>query len=487
MDQQLLQALPPSLRERVVALVQGGAQEDIVGASGNSQTSGEVDVEGVIGGALLAGAGVHVVPEWLPRDRLLSAHMQAATMLQAHGREARMGSTGMPAQGLAGAGSSKWENAQVRGDRVMWLPLDGGADDEKQKEPLVGQLLRVVEAMSAMRRSLLSAGLNVGGRMSCQLAAYPGGGARYVRHSDRSAAAPLRRLTAIAYLNPEWDAQVDGGQLAIYREAKTQGGVDDAKIVAPLGGLLVVFDSGLPHEVFPSFAARYALTTWFSCDPALGDHGLLLPRAEAAPAGGDDTPAALQGVPAYLTCSGACLCRGSTGVGGSHPRPGIFVSIVSFCDPETAYTVINLFERAERPDRIRVGIVWQAKAEDVSVHMQPLEGTRWRRYVREIRLDWREATGPCRARHLAASLWAGEAHALQIDSHMRFAAGWDAALLDNLQQAEEIAGHHKAGLAHSPALRECMTGAFFERMPIAAWPHIYDCVRECVEGSRTRC
>lgn len=129
----------------------------------------------------------------------------------------------------------------------------------------------------------------------------------------------------------------------------------------------------------------------------------------------------------------------------------------------------------------------QAKAEDVSVHMQPLEGTRWRRYVREIRLDWREATGPCRARHLAASLWAGEAHALQIDSHMRFAAGWDAALLDNLQQAEEIAGHHKAGLAHSPALRECMTGAFFERMPIAAWPHIYDCVRECVEGSRTRC
>lgn len=160
-------------------------------------STGEVDVEGVIGGALLAGAGVHVVPEWLPRDRLLSAHMQAATMLQAHGREARMGSTGMPAQGLAGAGSSKWENAQVclpsfrrpmrilgtaggtsamrvvpcrgeltdtqlpwqvRGDRVMWLPLDGGADDEKQKEALVGQLLRVVEAMSAMRRSLLSAG-----------------------------------------------------------------------------------------------------------------------------------------------------------------------------------------------------------------------------------------------------------------------------------------------------------------------------------------
>lgn len=56
--------------------------------------------------------------------------------------------------------------------------------------------------------------------------------------------------------------------------------------------------------------------------------------------------------------------------------------------------------------------------------------------VREIRLDYREATGPCKARALAQKLWAGEEFSLQIDAHMRFAPGWDETLIAWLQQAE---------------------------------------------------
>ncbi len=48
----------------------------------------------------------------------------------------------------------------------------------------------------------------MGGRCTFQLACYPGGGARYVRHADRSPSAPTRRVTALFYLNPAWRPEV---------------------------------------------------------------------------------------------------------------------------------------------------------------------------------------------------------------------------------------------------------------------------------------
>lgn len=56
--------------------------------------------------------------------------------------------------------------------------------------------------------------------------------------------------------------------------------------------------------------------------------------------------------------------------------------------------------------------------------------------IREIRVDYREATGPCKARALAQKLWGGEEYYLQLDAHMRFAPGWDEALIKWLRQAE---------------------------------------------------
>ena len=40
-------------------------------------------------------------------------------------------------------------------------------------------------------------------------------------------------------------------------------------------------------------------------------------------------------------------------------KPKIFVSIASFRDSETQYTVKDLFENALFPERIFVGICWQ--------------------------------------------------------------------------------------------------------------------------------
>ena len=70
--------------------------------------------------------------------------------------------------------------------------------------------------------------------------------------------------------------------------------------------------------------------------------------------------------------------------------------------------------------------------------------------VREIRLDYREATGPCKARARAQALWAGEAFCLQLDAHMRFAPGWDAALTGWLKQAEAVRPGSKPVLSTNP-------------------------------------
>jgi SM-20-related protein len=71
-----------------------------------------------------------------------------------------------------------------------------------------------------------------------------------------------RIVSAIAYLNPDWEVERDGGQLRLYLgEADTPPFED----VAPLGGQLVCFMSDrFPHEVLPTLRERLALTGWFT-------------------------------------------------------------------------------------------------------------------------------------------------------------------------------------------------------------------------------
>jgi hypothetical protein len=40
-------------------------------------------------------------------------------------------------------------------------------------------------------------------------------------------------------------------------------------------------------------------------------------------------------------------------------RPRIFVSVVSYRDPEAVHTLEDLFEKAAHPERVFVGVVWQ--------------------------------------------------------------------------------------------------------------------------------
>jgi hypothetical protein len=60
--------------------------------------------------------------------------------------------------------------------------------------------------------------------------------------------------------------------------------------------------------------------------------------------------------------------------------------------------------------------------------------------VRTLTIPHSEAKGPIFARSLAASLYGGERYVLQVDSHMRFRAGWDAYLVDLLEAVRASEG-----------------------------------------------
>lgn len=109
-------------------------------------------------------------------------------MLQQRARAAGM---------VAAVPGQQWSSSTARGDQAAWL--QGPAALEAEGRPA---LAAAVRRLGALQPWLAAQGFDVGGRPSFQLACYPGGGARYVRHRDASASVPYRAVTAILYLNP---------------------------------------------------------------------------------------------------------------------------------------------------------------------------------------------------------------------------------------------------------------------------------------------
>ncbi len=125
-------------------------------------------------------------------------------------------------------------------------------------------------------------------------------------------------------------------------------------------------------------------------------------------------------------------------------KPRIFVQIASYRDPECQWTVKDLFEQALHPERVNVGILWQAdkKADkDCFTEASPRP-----KQTRIIHVKAKESKGVCWARHYAQTLYDDEDYVLMIDSHMRFAKGWDELLIAELRRCPS----HKPLLTHYP-------------------------------------
>jgi hypothetical protein len=114
--------------------------------------------------------------------------------------------------------------------------------------------------------------------------------------------------------------------------------------------------------------------------------------------------------------------------------PSIFVSIASYRDSECPATIRDLFEKAAFPARIRVGVLWQVVPGEDDDCLAIADNVP-REQLRSLTVHASESQGACWARHrIQAELWQGEDYYLQIDSHMRFTAGWDERLIAMLMK-----------------------------------------------------
>ncbi|WJN59865.1 2OG-Fe(II) oxygenase [Pseudomonas sp. SO81] len=133
----------------------------------------------------------------------------------------------------------------IRGDSIQWL--------EQGQSAACDQYL---QAMDELRRALNQAfylGLE---DYESHFALYPPG-AFYQKHLDRFRDDDRRTVSAVYYLNDDWQAE-QGGALRLYPQ-------DGARLdVLPTAGTLVLFISAeLPHEVLPATRERLSLTGWF--------------------------------------------------------------------------------------------------------------------------------------------------------------------------------------------------------------------------------
>lgn len=118
----------------------------------------------------------------------------------------------------------------------------------------------------------------------------------------------------------------------------------------------------------------------------------------------------------------------------------IFLSIAAYCDPVLPFTLRRAVATAARPELLHLAVVDQTGAH-APRPLHPGGSAR----LSTVRIDLRDARGPCWARALAMSLYDGEDWFLQLDSHMDFDPGWDARLV---AQARALGGPGR-GLAIS--------------------------------------
>jgi hypothetical protein len=152
---------------------------------------------------------------------------------------------------------------------------------------------------------------------STQSAYYEGKGNCYKKHADSTPFhSTNRRLTAILYLNKEQK----GGNIKLYRKESSFKheisylGEENEIEVEPIFNRMIIFASDLYHEVLPSYSDRFLILIKFR----------------------------------YALST---FIYGNEQIHEKISLKSIFVSICSYRDTECQYTIKDLFEKSQYPNR----------------------------------------------------------------------------------------------------------------------------------------
>ena len=110
----------------------------------------------------------------------------------------------------------------------------------------------------------------------------------------------------------------------------------------------------------------------------------------------------------------------------------IFVQLASYRDPQLVPTIEDMLEKADNKDLFTFGICWQYdEAEDTAVYDN-------KKNFRVKKYSYKESEGLGWARNITNTLYNGEELTLQLDTHHRFAKGWDTMMLEDYEQAQGL-------------------------------------------------
>ncbi|KAL1488001.1 hypothetical protein ABEB36_015379 [Hypothenemus hampei] len=156
-------------------------------------------------------------------------------------------------------GKGKEDLKTIRSDQICWVH---GKEPECEN---IGYLIGRVDTLITRANKMVNNGklkeYNINGRTKAMVACYPGSGTHYVKHVDNPNR-DGRCITAIYYLNRNWDVHRSGGLLRIFPEGWREDKVAD---IEPIFDRLLFFwsDRRNPHEVQPAYDTRYAITLWY--------------------------------------------------------------------------------------------------------------------------------------------------------------------------------------------------------------------------------
>lgn len=183
---------------------------------------------------------------WAMRDDFLAPELIDRLAFECQTRYTQ----GFFAPAAIGHGAARQTYPKIRSDAIEWLELGLSAATDTY--------LHTQEQL----RLALNQSLFLGVHCYESHFAYYAEGAYYSRHLDCFHDSDARVLSAIVYLNKDWQHS-EGGALCLHLEA-------GKRAIAPEAGRLVLFESAkIWHEVLPATRTRMSLCGWFRRAPTL--------------------------------------------------------------------------------------------------------------------------------------------------------------------------------------------------------------------------
>ena len=115
----------------------------------------------------------------------------------------------------------------------------------------------------------------------------------------------------------------------------------------------------------------------------------------------------------------------------------VFISLAAYRDPELLPTVVDLFTKAKKPERLNLCICWQYGDDEYEDNFISELSSYDYENIKILKIPHQKSKGVCWARSLIQDYYNGEKYFLQLDSHHRFVQNWDEKLIQELKKLQK--------------------------------------------------